>query len=164
VTRDRPTSCGLSRAFLLADEDKQRSQARSLTRSRKAASLESCLDYQKQRRTGLTDHALNRANARLAIFPEREDYVAYEHVLAEVFGRLRLRAPFGVPDFFGLRCALHERPDSLRHARSERSAEARLNLTARPVALVIFSPGSERCPLDLRRRGRAALHGLLTFF
>jgi putative transposase len=40
---------------------------------------------------GLIYHALNRANALMAIFEEDEDYVAYERVLAEAVARYRMR-------------------------------------------------------------------------
>ena len=42
---------------------------------------------------GLIDHALNRANARLAIFQTDEDYAASQRVLAEAVVRHHMRLP-----------------------------------------------------------------------
>jgi putative transposase len=53
---------------------------------------------------GLVYHALNRANARLAIFEADEDYAAFERVLAEAVARydMRLLAYCLMPNHFHL--------------------------------------------------------------
>jgi putative transposase len=53
---------------------------------------------------GLIYHALNRANARLAIFAEEGDYAAFEQVLAEAVARhaMRLLAYCVMPNHFHL--------------------------------------------------------------
>jgi putative transposase len=53
---------------------------------------------------GLIYHTLNRANARLAIFKEDDDYTEFERVLAEAVSRfdMRLVAYCLVPDHFQL--------------------------------------------------------------
>lgn len=53
---------------------------------------------------GLIYHALNRANARLTIFQDDEDYAAFERVLAEAIARhdMRLLAYCLMPNHFHL--------------------------------------------------------------
>jgi putative transposase len=62
---------------------------------------------------GLIYHALNRANARLALFDNDDDYAAFERVLQQAVARfdMRLLAYCLMPDHFQLLLWPHEDGD-----------------------------------------------------